>query len=39
MDKWSEKQIALMKAGGNATLNRFLTQRGVAAEVGLASSV
>eukprot|EP00037_Helgoeca_nana_P028500 m.335434 g.335434 ORF g.335434 m.335434 type:complete len:254 (+) comp27770_c0_seq5:171-932(+) len=32
MDKWSEKQIALMKAGGNTTLNRFLTQRGVAAE-------
>lgn len=33
MDKWSEKQIALMKAGGNAALNRFLTQRGVPAEV------
>jgi len=32
MDKWSQKQIALMKAGGNTALNRFLTQRGVRAE-------
>ena len=29
MDKWSEKQIALMRSGGNAALNRFLTDRGV----------
>lgn len=32
MDKWTEKQIALMRCGGNAALNRFLADRGVAAQ-------
>ena len=29
MDKWSEKQLALMRSGGNAALISFLADRGV----------
>eukprot|EP00038_Savillea_parva_P007553 m.170947 g.170947 ORF g.170947 m.170947 type:complete len:252 (+) comp13312_c0_seq1:299-1054(+) len=32
MDKWTEKQIALMRAGGNEALNQFLEARGIPAK-------